>query len=109
MHAVSQFLNSNFTTTAVVSIILGFLTFKNTRAGQRDTNKMQDKANTISENQNALNAYKDLLQTEHDRRVEAEADNKELRQYVRKDFEAAIKSCEIEPSSTSASPPKGKT
>jgi hypothetical protein len=97
MDTVLQILNSSFFPTVVVASFLGFLNFKQIRAGQQDTTEMQEKANKVSETQNTMQAYKDLYETEHKRRVEAEADLAICRGLVRDDFEKAMRSLDESP------------
>ena len=89
---ITELLNSNFIPAVVIAPLLAFLTYKQTRAGQRDTREMQEKADSVSETQKAMLAYKDLYETEHERRLEAEGDLKTCRSLVRRDFETAVSS-----------------
>jgi hypothetical protein len=85
--------------TGVVALVVGWWGYKNTRAGQRDTRRMQEKANAVSETQTALNAYKDLYEA-----MRARAERAEERQHAaeekaerceslsRSEFESAIRS-----------------
>lgn len=90
---------SGYLPTGLVALIVGYWGYKNTRAGQRDTTKMQEKANAVSETQNALTAYKDLYESMRARAEKAEekqhaAEEKAERceALSRAEFEAALRS-----------------
>lgn len=85
--------------TGIVALIVGWWGYRNTRAGQRDTTKMQEKANAVSETQQALNAYKDLYEAMRARAERAEQKQHEAEEKAeaceslkRSEFEAAIRS-----------------
>lgn len=95
---VLKVLNSSFFPTVVVALTATSLTYRQTRAGQRDTRDMAEKANTVLETQNAMLAYKDLYETERARRIEAENDLAICRGMVRENFENALRTIDRQPS-----------
>lgn len=101
--------------TAFVALVVGYWGYKNTRAGQQDTEKQQQRADRISETQQALDAqlhiaeqWKDAYLEERTRRIEAEADLRKCRELVRSDFEDAIRSVDRDLLSTRTRKPKNE-
>lgn len=97
----------NYLATTGVALCLGYLTYRSTRAGQKDTERMQEKANRIQETQQALDAqkiisdqWKESFLEERSRRKEAEDDLATCRNLVRKDFEDSVRKMMEEPDST---------
>jgi hypothetical protein len=94
----------NYLATGGVALCLGYFTYRSTRAGQKDTERMQEKANRIQETQQALDSQKiiaeqwrDSYLEERTRRKEAEEDLVACRGLVRKDFEDSVKKMMDEP------------
>lgn len=88
--------------TAVVTLFVGWLGYKNTRASREDTTRMQEKANRVAETQQALDAQKSISDqwqkaflVSEQRRAAAEEDAEECRQFVRAQFDSALRSYDI--------------
>lgn len=63
---------ADFGPTMVVSLTLGYLTYRAQKAGQRDTREMQSKANSLAESKQAAEEWRNLYFEEKARRLDAE-------------------------------------
>lgn len=95
---------SGYLPTALVTLFVGWLGYKNTRASRQDTTLLQQKANRMAETQQALDAQKSISDQWHEafnderkRRIEAERERDQAQRLVRHDFEESLRKFGITP------------